>query len=134
MFHISFNSAKFLPFLPEDCQANPGVYGFELALWLSQALMKAGISTSYPFGEDWGWFIEYIDGDAEFMIGCGSQADKGEGYTGEPIAWYIFVKQQLSLKQRFKGDVASEKTAMLVEAIKTALNSEGIEHNVEEAD
>lgn len=82
MQRFEFESAKFLPYLPEDCQANPGAYGFELALWLSQALMRQGLPTSYPLGEDWGWFIEYIAGDAEFMIGCGSQADEGDGYKG----------------------------------------------------
>jgi hypothetical protein len=23
------------------------------------------IPTSYPFGEDWGWFIEYLEGDQD---------------------------------------------------------------------
>ncbi|HSW27782.1 MAG TPA: hypothetical protein VLJ62_33820, partial [Burkholderiaceae bacterium] len=85
------------PFLPEEAQVNPGAYGYELAHWLSSELMEAGVSTSYPLSEDWGWFIEYIGGEAEFMIGCGSQAVEGEGYTGEPIRWHVFVKQNLSL-------------------------------------
>ena len=126
MLHIEFTSAKFLPYLPEAYQANPGVYGFELALWLSQALMRANIPTSYPIGEDWGWLIEYIDGDAEFMLGCGSQAAAGEAYTGQPIDWYIFIKQHRSLKQRLLGSAAPALAAMLREAILTALRAEGI--------
>ena len=41
MSRIEFSSTKFLPYLPESCQVNPGVYGFELASWLSLALAKA---------------------------------------------------------------------------------------------
>lgn len=124
---IEFTSAKFLPFLPEACQVNPGVYGFELALWLSQALLRTNLPTSYPMSEDWGWFIEFIDGDAEFMIGCASQSAPEEGYTGQPITWQIFVKQQLSLKQRLRGLTAPDIAAPLSQAILTALRAEGIE-------
>ena len=74
MTRIEFYSDRFLPYLPEACQVNPGAYGFELALWLSNALMRLDIVTSYPLGEDWGWFIEYGEGEAEFMIGCDSDA------------------------------------------------------------
>ncbi|MBK8579263.1 MAG: hypothetical protein IPN78_13880 [Candidatus Accumulibacter sp.] len=133
MLSIEFESAKFLPYLPESSQANPGAYGFELALWLSQALMRAGIVTSYPLGEDWGWFIEYLAGEAEFMIGCGSRADAGEGYTGQPIAWHVFIKQQLSLRQRLTGGAAPQVVATLAQAIQTALAAEGITPIVEGA-
>jgi len=133
MQRFEFQSAKFLPYLPEDCQANPGAYGFELALWLSRSLMRQNIPTSYPLGEDWGWFIEYVEDDAEFMIGCGSQSDEGAGYKGDPVAWHIFVKQHLSLKQRFKGAGSSEIGAKLDQAILAALKSEGIEPHVEPA-
>ncbi|MCM5682316.1 hypothetical protein M8A51_22540 [Schlegelella sp. S2-27] len=133
MQRIEFESAKFLPYLPEDCQVNPGAYGFELSLWLSQTLMRQGVVTSYPLGEDWGWFIEYIEGDAEFMIGCGSQAEEGEGYEGKPIAWHIFVKPQLSLKQRLKGAARPEIGVKLGRAILAALRAEGIEPRSEAA-
>jgi len=133
MLSIEFESAKFLPYLPESSQANPGAYGFELALWLSQALMRAGIVTSYPLGEDWGWFIEYLAGEAEFMIGCGSRADAGEGYTGQPIAWHVFIKQQLSLRQRLTGGAAPQVVATLAQAIQAALAAEGITPIVEGA-
>lgn len=58
MPEIEFTSAQFLPYLPEDAQVNPGAYGFELAQWLSQALSRCGIVTSYPVSEDWGWLLE----------------------------------------------------------------------------
>src|SRR5690606_27273095 len=65
MWRIEFISSEFRPYLPEQCQANPGVYGFELAQWLSMALAEQGLATSYPLGEDWGWFIEYLDDERE---------------------------------------------------------------------
>jgi hypothetical protein len=88
-------------YLPEARQVNPGAYGFELALWLSNALMQTGIITSYPMSEDWGWFIEYSEGDAEFMIGCGCAAGGGDGYRGQSLRWSAFVQQVLSLEQRW---------------------------------
>ena len=133
MTQIAFTTDRFLPSLPEDCQVNPGAYGFELALWLAQTLLRSGIVTSYPLGEDWGWFIEYIEGEAEFMIGCGSQSDVGEGYLDQPVAWNVFVKQSLSLKQRLKGQGAPEIQARLGAAIVAALRTEGIEPEVSPA-
>ena len=95
MARIESYSAQFLPYLPEPCQVNPGAYGFELALWLSNALMQAGIVTSNPASEDWGWFTEYSEGDAEFMIGCGCEANEGDGYLGQPLLWSVFIQQSL---------------------------------------
>lgn len=132
MTRIEFSSAQFLPYLPESCQVNPGAYGFELALWLSNALMPVGIVTSYPLGEDWGWFIEYLEGDDEFMIGCGCAADEGEGYLGQPLHWSVFVRQVLSLKQRWRGQTALAIAAKLTRAIVALLEAEGIAVRVEE--
>ena len=131
MVRIEFNSAEFLPFLPEESQVNPGAYGFELALWLAQQLMQANIPTSYPLGEDWGWFIEHFEGESEFMIGCGSQTKEGEGYKGKPIAWHIFIKQHLSLKQRFKGGTRPEVAEKLSQAVQAVLRRAGIEAHVQ---
>lgn len=130
MKNFDFLTSKFAPYLPEDCQANPGVYGFELALWLSQKLMQAGVVTSYPLGEDWGWLIEHVDGDAEFMIGCSSHAEENEGYQGRSLSWHVFIKQHLSIKQRLRGEEHQEVLHKLSRAISTALRSEGIEPSV----
>lgn len=130
MSTIEFESAKFAPFLPESCQANPGAYGFELATWLSQALMKRGVVTSYPIGEDWGWFIEYIEGDTELMIGCSSTASEGDGASGAPIAWMIAVSGRKRLRKQ-KGD-RSAATESIVQHIVAALAAEGITASVAE--
>lgn len=60
---VDFESRLFAPFLSEEGQVNPQVYGAELAWWLSRELAQEGVETSYPNSEDWGWFIEYIVDD-----------------------------------------------------------------------
>ena len=72
---IEFSSDRFLPTLSEDCQDNPGVYGFELALWLAQALNRQGIVTGYPSAAD-------------------------AGYDGRPVGWAVSIREQRSLEQR----------------------------------
>lgn len=71
---VRFKSEHFAPVLPEDCQVNPGVYGAELAFWLSAELARSGVATSYPNPEDWGWFIEFLpDSGSEFAVHCGNE-------------------------------------------------------------
>ena len=66
-----FTSDALSPFLPDGNQVNPGVYGAELAFWLSRALAAAGCNTSYPIAEDWGWFLEYETGSGSmFAVHC----------------------------------------------------------------
>lgn len=127
MSRIEFSSTRFLPYLPESCQVNPGVYGFELATWLSRKLAEAGFPTSYPTNEDWGWYIEYVEDEAAYLIGCGCEAQEGEGYRGTPVAWHVFVMQNVSLKQCLKGVDLPDLDAQLIQAILAALREESIE-------
>jgi hypothetical protein len=126
MWRIEFSTDKFTPYLPEEAQQNPGAYGFELADWLARSLAQQGLITSYPVGEDWGWFIEYLQGETEVMIGCGSEAKEGDGYNGKPISWRVFVRQPKSLKQRFKGVPESSKVTELAVAVEKVLQQAGI--------
>lgn len=131
MWRIEFSSAEFLPYLPEDSQVNPGAYGFELAYWLSRALAERGVTTSYPLGEDWGWLVEYIEGELEVTIGCASISDDGMGYVGSPIRWSIFVKSQQPLKKFFGRRSQISVPAHLTDAIEAVLIENGIEvHHV----
>jgi hypothetical protein len=127
MWRIEFESAMFLPFLPEEAQANPGAYGFELAAWLSQALAGRGVITTYPLGEDWGWLLEYFEGELEIVIGCSSVCGEGEGYKGAPITWSIFVDPRRSLKQKLKGVGTVEQAQTLATHITVLLGSKSIE-------
>jgi hypothetical protein len=102
MWQIEFESAKFSPYLPEECQVNPGVYGFELAQWLSQKLAAENVITSYPNYEDWGWFIEYSQNEIDFMICCGSMTEPDESSSNQPITWTIYIEPHLTLSQKLK--------------------------------
>lgn len=133
MWRIEFTTDNFLPYLPEECQSNPGAYGFQLAHWLSQRLVTRGVVTGYPLGEDWGWFIEYLDGETEITIGCNSEAAEGDGYKNQPIHWRVFVRQPLSLKQRLKGTGSPAKLREIADTVAQLLRAEGITVNVSEA-
>ena len=130
MWRIEFESDKFLPFLPEDAQANPGVYGFELATWIARALTERGIATTYPLGEDWGWLLEWFEDDLEVIVGCSSVCAAGDGYAGGAITWSIFIDPRRSLKQRLKGTPAEPIVAKLRDAIEAALDAEDIAYEV----
>jgi len=69
---VNFKSEMFKPFLPDDSQVNPGVFGAELAFWISKKLAQKGIITSYPEYEDWGWYVEYCLDDNEYRLCCGN--------------------------------------------------------------
>ena len=128
MWRIEFTSSEFLPALPEECQGNPGVYGFELAFWLAKMLAAQGVVTSYPLGEDWGWMIEYSNpAKVEFTIGCSSMAEESEGYRGLPIQWSIFIRPHTSIRQRLKGVSHDAEVERLGHAVATALANAGIE-------
>ncbi len=126
MWQIEFTSDKFLPYLPEDAQVNPGAYGFELAHWLSLGLIKRGITTSYPLGEDWGWFIEYLEDGLELMICCSSQAKHGDGYREAPIRWSIFIRSPGGLFKKLRSQEHEKAVAMLSQNIMIMLQQEGI--------
>jgi hypothetical protein len=132
MSRIEFSSTQFQPYLPESCQVNPGVYGFELACWLSRALADAGFATSYPCNEDWGWYIEYVEGEAAYLIGCGCEAAEGDGYRGVPVNWHVFVVQNVSFSQCLTGVEVPDLDGTLTEAVLAALRSAGIEARVVE--
>jgi len=119
LWTADFTSDRFPPFLPEICQVNNDLYGFELATWLAQTLAGHGLVTSYPHAEEWGWFLEGVSEDEqELMVGC---ASKGATH-GYPTDWCIFVRQRR--KPRKGGADASPD---LIAAILSALAAEGIE-------
>lgn len=128
IWRIEFSSEKFLPTLPEACQANPGAYGFELALWLAQGLCRQGIVTGYPNGEDWGWCLEYEPSDERsFMIGCASQCQAGAGYHGAAIGWSVFIRERRGLERRIRNVSNQAELEALGKRIVELLRAEQIE-------
>ena len=90
---VDFKSDLFTPFLPDESQVNPCVFGAELAYWLSQKLATIGVITSYPEYEDWGWFIEFIVEDNEYILCCSNTDENGKEW-GTTVRWTNNEKRQ----------------------------------------
>lgn len=97
--NIEFESHLFRPFLPEESQVNPQVYGAELAYWLSKQLAELQVITTYPISEDWGWFIEYLRNDKEYWVCCRNCDEL-------PHKWWI------SIEPRSKSFFGRSKASM----------------------
>jgi len=97
---VDFSSELFKPFLPDDSQVNPHVYGAELTFWLSEKLAQKGIITTYPNYEDWGWFIEYFVDDNEYWLCCSNTDAEGKewGCYIRPLAKSWFGRNKAPLE------------------------------------
>ena len=121
---VRFKSEHFAPVLPEDCQVNPGVYGAELAFWLSAELARSGVATSYPNPEDWGWFIEFLpDSGSEFAVHCGND-------EGASDRWLLSLRRHA--RKMFGRDKSPyEEAAALIAAIRWVLTASPFVHEME---
>jgi hypothetical protein len=121
--NVEFDSVLFTPYLPDDSQVNPRVYGAELAFWLSGKLAECGVVTLYPNFEDWGWLLEYsAEADDEFWLCCGNR-------DGAPDKWQCFLKP--SAKSFFGRNKASLANAVpLMSALLQILENEKSIYNI----
>lgn len=84
---VDFSSELFRPLLPDKCQVNWQTFGAELAFWLSGQLAKKGIITSYPYFDEWGWFVEYCVDDNQYLLCCSNTDELGR-------EWCCFLQPQ----------------------------------------
>ncbi len=111
---VELRTNKFAPFLPDDCQVNPGVYGAELAYWLAQQLAARGIVTSYPAHEDWGWYLDYVSKNgAEFALHCGN-------VDGQDDSWLLSLRRH-SRKMFGRDKPSFDEASGLIETLRTVL-------------
>jgi hypothetical protein len=111
---VEFKSSLFKPFLSDDAQVIPMVYGADLAWWLSRVLAKRGVESTYPDYEDWGWFIEYIVDENEYWLCCGNIGDSDN-------EWRVYLDcKAKSLFGRNKAPVELAKP--LITALHTVLS------------
>ena len=121
----TFISDRFRPYLPDRSQVNPNVLGFELAEWLSRALAAQCMVTSYPGNEDWGWYLEFADGDDAYLICC-SGSEEGGAY-----AWRVFVERRRRFFRRQHPPTPMQEE--LFDSVLDALHAEQIAVTVDEA-
>lgn len=122
MKRLLFHSDRFRPWLPDECQVNPNVLGFELAAWLSRELAARSVVTSYPEHEDWGWYLERSEDGVEYRICCtGGEYDGG-------FEWSVFVA---CTKGVFRRSTQDETCDELLDAVRNLLASQGISAEIE---
>lgn len=110
---VDFESPLFEPYLSEESQVNPCVYGAELAWWLSRELASEGIETTYPNSEDWGWFIEYSADESKYWLCCGNVDDSRS-------KWRVYL--DCKAKSLFgRNNAPIEHAKPLLAALKTVL-------------
>lgn len=95
---FSFKSTLFDIHVGEDEETNPGVYGKELANWLSTRLREAGYDTEIV-AEDWGWCVVCERDQYLLWAGCGAtyegwdedaNYDPGIPPQGADVIWHVF--------------------------------------------
>lgn len=83
---VRFRSDKFRPLRPEEDQVNPGVYGEELARWLSDRLSAAaGVEPRVDY-EDFAWLVELPVGDGTAWLLCANE-------YGSDRVWMIDIRK-----------------------------------------
>ena len=124
MSMLVFESDRFRPYLPDECQVNPNVLGFELAEWLSRELAVRGTVTSYPNYEDWGWFLEGDENGLEYMICCSGGAEADGRFE-----WRVFITHHKKLFGKRPDESVKEQ---LLERIRRVIEDASIRTTVEE--
>jgi len=111
---LGLRTNKFAPFLPDDSQVNPGVYGADLAYWLAQRLASRGVITSYPEYEDSGWYLTHATSDgAEFAIHCAN-------VDGRDDLWLLSLRRY-SRKIFGRDKPSFDSASVLVSAVREVL-------------
>jgi hypothetical protein len=113
----TFTSDQFRSCLSDSCQVNPNVLGFELAACLSRALAADGVLPVIQAEEEWGWYLEFLDGDDEYLICCSGSEEDGN------YEWRVFVERRRKL---FRRPAETPMQHELVESVTEALRSQGI--------
>lgn len=90
--HVRFRSSLFSPRKPEGQQANPGVYGEELAQWVHERIGAFGLAALDHFAEDWGWMVVF-GRDFPAWIGCSNVG-------GERDQWLCFCEVHRGFSDR----------------------------------
>lgn len=116
---VEFRSEMFSPFLPEESQVNPEVYGAELAYWVSEQLAKRECAPMYPGSEDWGWYVEWFaNSGAEFALHC-------RNVEGSKDRWLISLRRY-ARKMFGRDKPPFDEASPIVKALREAIEAESL--------
>lgn len=121
---LEFESSSFAIVPGEDEETNPGIYGKELARWLAERLVAAGVAAEEPFAEDFGWCVPVDSKPHALHVAC-SSTEEG------PNQWRVFAFAEGGLFARMLGkDKSGEELAKLFTAVCGCIESESSIRNV----
>jgi hypothetical protein len=122
---LSFESSAF-PVTPgEDEGTNPGIYGRELASWISEQLRAVGRHAGSVIPEDFGWCVPVSSPPYSLYVVCASGELAGH--------WQIFVFSEGGLVDRFlRKDRSAELVADLYTALRHCLESSPVVYGLGE--
>lgn len=115
---VEFRSHKFPPYVGEQEQINPGLWGRRLAEYLVTKLQERGIETEAMVAEDWGWYIPVRNAEFRLALCCGHQ-------DGADDEFLCFTEpSQPVVKRWFKKIDATAQLTRLTEALQQILASD----------
>ncbi len=122
---IRFSSEQFFPTLPEVVMSEEGAAGFELALFVAQALAKAGLVVTYPLEEDWCWLVQATTGTrVGLCIHCVLEAGEARLASGFS-RWCLSVIATFPLLHRLRGRPVSAAVDETAQLLREALDEAG---------
>lgn len=115
---VEFRSSKFPPYLDEEEQINPGLWGRRLAEYLVEGLAKKGVETEEFLAEDWGYYIPVQNEGFRLGICCGHQ----QGDDDELLCFTDPGKP--SVRKFFKKIDATSQLTRLTAALREILDAD----------
>ncbi|SRR6266404_181804 len=92
---VTFNTGFFQPVPYEEEQTNAGVYGKQLADWISEQLNKNGMKVEEVVAEDFGWAVIVSRKPILLWIACSNVRESTE--------WRMYPVAEPYLRQRLFG-------------------------------
>ena len=107
---VEFRSDRFPAYPDEEQQINPGIWGKQLAEFVSAGLKSRGIAAGKPVAEDWGWLVPIENESFPLWIGCANYDD----------GFLCFIEPSKPFIRRYFKKISTESQ---VSAVAKALDS-----------
>jgi len=140
-----FRSTRFRIEPDEDMDANPGIYGRQLAYWLRDQLAPQGWPDAQVIAEDFGWCVMCRQRPFRAWVGCGGVVAGDEAaprrsdaladdallpsrpgqvpMLTDSVVWHCFVQAECSWlgRMRGQGSAAAAERQRLDAAVRALL-------------